>query len=223
MRTGKRSSPGQFVRPAAWLIPVLFFACAAPRTSLRADRDSRLSKTVYVVHHGTLHTGLTLRRSDVPAGHWPANHDFAGSKYIEVGWGDDDGYRKPLTTTIALKALMGDSRTVLLADGFNPPLSRKYGDPKFTVLAVDVSNAGFARLCDHIQGTYALDKNGEPIRLGAGWYRARGTYSAFNTCNTWIAAGLNKAGCPITPKLCLTSGQLLGRVRPFARPISTKR
>jgi hypothetical protein len=136
-----------------------------------------------------------------------------------MGWGDDDGYRKPLTTGIAMKALLGDKRTVLFGDGFSQPLRQKYGDPKFTVLAVAVSEAGLADLCDHIQETYALAENGQPIRLGDGWYRARGTYSAFNTCNTWVAAGLRKAGCPISPALCLTSGQLLGRVRPFARVI----
>jgi hypothetical protein len=181
------------------------------------------TKTVYVVHHGMLHTGLIIRRSDIPAGHWPASRDYAGRKYLEVGWGDDDGYRKPLTSGIAMKALMGDRQTVLLADGFSQPLAAKYGDPKFTVLAVELSEAGMTRLCDHIQQTYAVDERGEPIRLGAGWYRARGTYSAFNTCNTWVAAGLRKAGCPIDPTLCLMPGQLLGRVRPFARQFSTGR
>jgi hypothetical protein len=91
------------------------------------------------------------------------------------------------------------------------------------VLAVGLSAEALARLCDHIQQTYALNENGEPIRLGRGWYRARGTYSAFNTCNTWVAAGLRKAGCPISPAMCLLPGQLLARVRPFARVISTAR
>jgi len=122
-----------------------------------------------------------------------------------------------------MKALMGDRQTVLLADGFRQPLAAKYGDPKFTVLAVELSEAGMTRLCDHIQQTYAVDENGEPIRLNRGWYRARGTYSAFNTCNTWVASGLRKAGCPIDPTLCLMPGQLLGRVRPFSRQISTGR
>ncbi|HZE56230.1 MAG TPA: DUF2459 domain-containing protein [Chthoniobacterales bacterium] len=179
--------------------------------------------TIYVVHHGTLHTGLTIRRSDIPRGHWPVSADFAGAKYIEVGWGDDDGYRKPLTSGIAMKALMGDPQTVLFAEGFGQTIRRKYRDRKFTVLAIDLSDAGMARLCDHIQQTYALDKNAQTIRLGDGWYRARGTYSAFNTCNTWIARGLRKAGCPINDALCLTAGQLLGRVRPFARDISPER
>jgi hypothetical protein len=207
------------IRVAVLALPLLFFACAAPRASLPSPKPGEPARTVYVVHHGTLHTGLTVKRSDIPRGGWPANRDYSRSKYIEVGWGDDDGYRKPLTSGIAIKALAGSKRTVLLADGFSQAIRAKYGDPKFTVLAVDLSEAGFARLCDHIQQTYALNEKGEPIRLGEGWYRARGTYSAFNTCNTWIASGLHKAGCPITPSLCLMPGQLLGRVRPFARAI----
>jgi len=211
---------GAALRSVAWTLPLLFFACAAPGTSSQPDRTTGTTRTVYVVHHGTLHTGLTVRRADIPRGHWPASRDYAASNYIEVGWGDDDGYRRPLTSGIAMKALMADRRTVVLADGFSQSLAQKYRDRKFTVLAIELPESGFTRLCDHIQQTYAVDEDGRAIRLGAGWYRARGTYSAFNTCNTWIAAGLRKAGCPISPVLCLTPGQLLGRVRPFAREIS---
>jgi hypothetical protein len=114
---------------------------------------------------------------------------------------------------------LGSNRTVLLADGFSQSIRRKYADPKFAILAVDLPGAGVSRLCDHIQQTYAVDERGRPIRLGQGWYRARGTYSAFNTCNTWVAAGLKKAGCPIDPTLCSLPSQLLGRVKPFARAI----
>jgi len=204
-------------------LPLLFFSCATPTASLYPPRSGEPARTVYVIHHGALHTGLTVKRSDIPRGTWPAHRDYAGRKFVEVGWGDDDGYRKPLTSGIAVKALMGSKRTVLLTDGFSEAIRKKYGDPAFTVLAVDLSAEGLARLCDHIQQTYALDENGKPIRLGSGWYRARGTYSAFNTCNTWIAAGLRKAGCPISPAMCLLPGQLLGRVRPFARVVSTPR
>jgi Protein of unknown function (DUF2459) len=201
-------------------IATLFLTgCAATPDSVSRFRSAPSSTTVYIVHHGTLHTGLALKRSEIPQGHWTASADYGRSRYIEVGWGDDDGYRKPLTSGIALKALAGSKRTVLLADGFSQPIREKYADPKFTVLAVDLSRTGFSQLCDHIQQTYALDERGNPVRLGEGWYRARGTYSAFNTCNTWVAAGLRKAGCPIDPTLCLLPGQLLARVRPFARSV----
>jgi hypothetical protein len=219
MQIRRQRSWRGLTQAAVLALPLLFIACAAPPSSLSPARSGEPARTVYVVHHGALHTGLTLKRADIPRSSWPASREYARSNYIEVGWGDDDGYRKPLTSGIAMKALAGSRRTVLLADGFSQAIRAKYNDPKFTVLAVDLSKAGFLRLCDYIQQTYALNDKGEPIRLGAGWYRARGTYSAFNTCNTWVASGLRKAGCPITPSLCLMPGQLLGRVRPFARPI----
>jgi hypothetical protein len=194
-------------------------ACAGPVKSLYRPQTGEAVRTVYVINHGALHTGLAVKRSDIPRGVWPAQRDYSGRKYLEVGWGDDDGYRKPLTSGIALKALAGSKRTVLLADGFST-LRAKLADPKFSIVAVDLSTGGFARLCKHIDQTYALDEAGRPIRLGQGWYRARGIYSAFNTCNTWVAIGLREAGCPITPGYCLTPGALLHRVRRFGRVLA---
>ena len=193
-------------------------ACAGPVKSLYPPLASETPRTVYVINHGALHTGLAVRRSDIPRGIWPTNRDYSGFKYLEVGWGDDDGYRKPLTSGIAVKALAGSKRTVLLSDGFGT-LREKLEKPKFSVLEVDLSAEGFSRLCQHIEQTYALDDTGQPIRLGPGWYRARGAYSAFRTCNTWVAMGLRKAGCPITPAYCLTPGPLLNQVRKFGRAV----
>jgi Protein of unknown function (DUF2459) len=194
-------------------------ACAGPVKSLYPARMGETVRTVYVINHGALHTGLAVKRSDIPREVWPANRDYSGHKYLEVGWGDDDGYRKPLTSGIAMKALAGSKRTVLLADGFNT-LDAKLENPKFSIIELDLSAGGFALLCRHIEQTYALDEAGRPIRLGKGWYRARGTYSAFNTCNTWVASGLRQAGCPITPAYCLTPGPLLRQARQFGRVVA---
>ncbi len=191
-------------------------SCAGPVKSLYPPDPDQPVRTVYVVHHGTLHTGLAVKRWNIPRGSWPANRDYSRFKYLEVGWGEDDGYRKPLTTGIAIHALAGSKQTVLLANGFNS-LHEKTNEPKFSIIAVDLSTEGFARLCQFIDQTYALDQTGQPIRLSRGWYRATGTYSAFNTCNTWVASGLRKAGCPITPGYCLTAGPLLFQVKKCGR------
>ena len=193
-------------------------ACAGPVKSLYPPHAGETPRTVYVINHGALHTGLAVKRSDIPQGVWPASRAYSGSKYLEVGWGDDDGYRKPLTSGIIVRALAGSNRTVLLSDGFSTPRT-KVDDPKCLVVAVDLSTPGFARLCRHIDQTYALDNAGRPICLEKGWYRARGTYSAFYTCNTWVASSLRKAGCPITPAYCLTPGPLLSQVRRFGRVV----
>jgi uncharacterized protein DUF2459 len=197
-------------------------ACAGPVKSLYPPRAGAPLRTVYVINHGALHTGLAVKRSDIPREVWPAQRDYSGFKYLEVGWGDDDGYRKPLTSGIALKALAGSKRTVLLADGFST-LRARLRDPKFSVIEVDLSVEGFSRLSRHFEQTYALDEAGRPIRLGKGWYRARGTYSAFHTCNTWVAEGLRQAGCPITPAWCLMPGPLLQQTRRFGRVVHSRR
>ncbi len=198
---------------------LLAAACAGPIKSLYPPPAGETPRAIYVINHGALHTGLAVKRSDIPRGVWPANRDYAGSKYLEVGWGDDDGYRKPLTSGIAVKALAGSRRTVLLSDGFNT-LGAKLAQPRFTVIEVNLSARGFASLCRHIEQTYAFDRAGQPIRLGQGWYRARGTYSAFHTCNTWAAEGLRQAGCPINPSYCLTPGPLLSQTRKFGRVLA---
>jgi hypothetical protein len=92
-----------------------------------------------------LHTGLAVRRSDIPKNVWPAKDDYPNSKYLEVGWGDDDGYRKDLTTRIVAKALIHSTRTVLLYDGFTKSIVENFDDPKYTIIEIDLSRRGFAR------------------------------------------------------------------------------
>jgi hypothetical protein len=209
-----RSTLTKYPRLAATALLLAVVSCAGPKTALYPPKPGEKTRSVYVINHGLLHTGLAVKRSDIPRGTWPANRDYARFKYLEVGWGDDDGYRKPLTTGIAIRALAGSKRTVMLSDGFNS-VRTKVETPKFSVVEVQLSDGGFSKLCQHIEQTYALDQSGRPIRLSQGWYRATGTYSAFYTCNTWVASALRKAGCPITPGYCLTSSPLLFQVRQF--------
>lgn len=188
--------------------------CVGPNKSLYPPRAGESARTVYVINHSILHTGVAVQRSDIASGVWPASHDYDSFRYLEAGWGEDDGYRKPLTPRRAFHALRGSTKTVMLCDGFN-----RFDNPKVTVVAVNLSERGFDRLCQHIAQTYALDQAGKPIRLERDWYRGRGRYSAFHNCNTWVAAGLRAAGCPINPTICITPRPLLLQVRRFGRDI----
>src|SRR5688572_24507390 len=105
-RVGSRA--GHVVQLGA--ISGLFFlaaGCAGPVKSLYPPGAGETPRSVYVIHHGSLHTGVAVKRSDIPPGLWPAHRDYAQFNYLEIGWGEDDGYRQPLTTGIALKALAG--------------------------------------------------------------------------------------------------------------------
>lgn len=199
---------------------LLAAGCVGPIKSLYPPVPGEAVRTVYVVNHGRLHTGIAVERAHIPAKVWPANHDYPQARYLEVGWGDDDGYRKALTPWIVIKALFWPTRSVLQLDGFTNSIAGNFDDPGCRIIEIQLSERGFERLCRHIGETHALDVTGRPIRHGDDWYGARGKYCVFKTCNTWVASGLRAAGCPITPAYCITRGPLLyqagklGRVMP---------
>jgi hypothetical protein len=85
---------------------------------------------------------------------------------------------------------------------------------------VKLSTNDFERLCDFVQKSHALDPRGQPNCLGRNFYQARGTYWALNTCNSWTAPALRRAGCPIAPTCCFTSGPLFFQARRFGPVLS---
>jgi uncharacterized protein (TIGR02117 family) len=199
---------------------LLFTAgCVGPIKSLYPPKPGEPTNTVYVVNHAGWHTGIAVAKADIPSHLWPGKNDYPGVLYLEVGWGDDDGYRKELTTGIVIKAIVWSERTVLLVDAFTNSITENFDDPEFEIFEVKLSQRGFVRLCEHIDRTYALDAKGRVIPLGEDWYQGRGRYCLFNTCNTWVAKGLRAAGCPITPFYCFQKGPLLYQVGKFGKKI----
>ncbi len=202
------------------VLPIIMLAvaagCVGPVESLYPPGTGEPYKTVYVVDHG-LHTAVVVERADIPQGMWPPNNDYAAFKYAEVGWGPDEIFQAPnLSVGLILKALFWPNRTVLLLDGYSGMPAQRSG-PKDTVIEVKLSTNGFERLCDYVQRTHALDAKGRPIYLGRNFYQARGTYWVLNNCDNWTASALRRAGCPITPTCCFTSGPLFFQARRFGR------
>jgi uncharacterized protein (TIGR02117 family) len=205
----------------ACVISLLFLAagCVGPKKGLFPPASGAATRTVYVVNQGGRHTGIAVERADIPVPLWPTKDDYPQARYLEVGWGDDDGYRKDLTFWIVLKGLFWPTRSVLQLDGFSKSLDENFDNAETTIIEVQLSEAGFERLCRHISDTHALDASGKPIALGDDWYRARGKYCIFKTCNTWVASGLRAAGCPITPAWCITRGPLLYQTGKFGHVV----
>src|SRR5437763_1236210 len=129
---------------------VLCGGCVAPIRGLYPLPAGETARTVYVLHRG-LHTGLILATADIPPGVWPQHKDVPEAQYLEVGWGDTDGYRFPLTTRIVLRALFHSRGSVLLLHGFNGSLTNEYQGIAKEIIAVRLSEPGLERLCAFIQ------------------------------------------------------------------------
>ena len=101
-------------------------------------------RLVYVTDHGW-HTGIVVRQADIPVGLWPTQRDFAGSEYVEVGWGDRNFYLAPQGTLwLALKAAFWSTSVVLHVIAFDGPPHRFFAGRE--VVALRVSERGFRRL-----------------------------------------------------------------------------
>ena len=99
------------------LLPALMLVvcgCAVPRAVTAPPHPSEPTVPVYLVSHDW-HTGIVIRRPDIPAGLWPEAGDFPGTEHLEVGWGDRAYYqvRDPglwTTLTAARRSTRGSAR-----------------------------------------------------------------------------------------------------------------
>lgn len=189
-------------------------ACATRRATIVPPR-AEPTLTIYIVSHGW-HTGIVVRRADIPAGLWPEAEDFPAADHIEVGWGDRDYYPAPDPgLRLLLKAAFGASPSVLHAAGFRGPPEAEF--PESEIVALTLSRRDLERLARYVHDAY--DRGGErrAPRLGPGlygdshFYPAVGTFHLFRDCNVWTARALRAAGLPVND--AITKRGLMSQVR----------
>ena len=203
-----------------WIICGLFIfntvysGCSGPIEALYPPRADEPYHSVYVINHNDWHTGIAVKRVDIPAGLWPQQQAFAGLEYVEVGWGDRDYYQAEQPTFwMAVRAALWPTDSVLHVSGFSGPVQRQF--PQSEIVEIMISRSGFERLCAFIGESYAKDESGEVLRLGHGlyensrFYAARGKFHLLKTCNTWIAKAMRAGGCPMTPLYAFTARNLM--------------
>ena len=177
---------------------------------------------IHLADHG-YHAGIVVARDDIAAvaasGELPALAEvarrFGGYRYLEIGWGDEGFYRGQIgfdvsSAKIAFAALSGaDGRTVMHVVGLDREPATVFVHSH--VVAIDLSRQGSANLAAYLNATFALSPTGSAIELGPGiygpslFYRAVPAYSLVNTCNHWVATGLNRAGLGVSMFAATTS------------------
>lgn len=193
--------------------------CAAP--IVKPIPPGPVDATIYVVSHAG-HTGIALRKADVPAGLWPELRDFPDARYLEVGWGDADYYPMPdpgLCTTLKAAFLPTDS--VLHVVGFDTAVPRYFSGNE--VVAIGVPRAAAANLARYIDDAYRRSDAAPAVAISPGlygdsrFYPARQRFHLLRTCNVWIAGALRAAGLPVHDDI--TSAGLMAQVRALGRVV----
>ena len=205
---------------------VAAIGCVKSIEGLYPPAPAEQATPIYVINHGW-HTGIAVRRANIPDGVGPEHADVANSEYLEVGWGAREFYMAPEGTLgLALKAVLWPSPAVLHVVGFDGPVQQFF--PQREIVEILVSDRGFQRLAAFIGDAYAKDGSGRKIVLGRGqyansrFYAAREKYSLLKTCNTWTARALRSAGLPITSLYAVSAGNVMDQIRPLGRRLDAR-
>jgi uncharacterized protein (TIGR02117 family) len=211
-------TPAGRLRAIPWLLTLGAVAsgCYGPVASLYPARHDEPGRhPVWIVRHDW-HTGVVVRREDVPAEVWPERDDFPGAEYLEVGWGDRDFYRAPAGTLwLGLKAAFWVNDSVLHVAAFRAPPGVYFAGGE--VAEITLSSRGFRALAAFIGDAHARTGDGRAMPLGPGKYGQSRFYVGreryvLTTCNVWTARALRAGGFPITPFWAVTAANVMRQV-----------
>jgi uncharacterized protein (TIGR02117 family) len=195
-------------------------ACAPPPAVAPQPPVGGRGVAVYLVAHDD-HTGIAIRRADIPAGPWPESRDFPQAEFLEVGWGARDYYMgRDQGFWGTLKAALG-STSVLHVVGFRGPPAAYFRSSE--VIELSIPRDGFERLIRTIHDAYERAGAGAVAPLGPGlygdsrFYPAWQQFNLFSTCNVWTARALRSAGLPIED--AITKEGLMSQARRIGKPI----
>lgn len=165
--------------------------------------------TIYLVKY-RWHTGIVFDKNTIDTTLWPESNEFRNCKYLDIGWGDRDFYiHRGFDLGLAIKALFYPTPGVLRIEAFDISIKDyiRFSDAAFKI---EIDPTGYKKLLHFIHDTYKYNKKGKPEIVAVRnhgmikYYPAKGEYSIFNTCNTWAAKGLNRAGLKIPTDIILT-------------------
>jgi uncharacterized protein (TIGR02117 family) len=211
----KRRSTSTAGLAAIILVLGLLFGCAAPGNLPYTGQNP--TRPVWLVAPGW-HTGLAVRRTDIPPDLLPERADFPEADYLEVGWGDRDYYpASDPGVWLALKAALIPGPSILHVAGLGAPPDLYSDSDK--ILRIELPETAFRNLIVYLHDSFARHGSPRALPLGPGlygnsrFYEARGRFHVFNNCNTWAARALHAAGLPVAPFPVITAGNLRCQVR----------
>jgi uncharacterized protein (TIGR02117 family) len=213
-----RSCPGEVksILNCLALIIVFIPGCAIHEVSRRNGPGEEPRKVFQVVKHGW-HVGIVVDQDEMASQVPLLDEDFSGAEHLEIGWGDARFYREAEPSAgLALRAALWPTASVMHIVGFSGDPVRYF--PASEVINICVSRSEYKRMLDFIMEGFERRPDGEVIPLGPGlygtsrFYRAKGSFHLFNTCNTWAARAVGATGVPVSTRI-ITAGGLVSQLR----------
>lgn len=187
-------------------IPVLYFLTALICSNIEVGEHMETSDAFVYLNTNGVHLDLIIPKEYLSSTLSQGLKGAGSTAYYSFGWGDRDFYLntpewKDLKFGTAFSAMFLKSPTLMHVSRYR----NSYSD----WAKIHLSTEQLDKLNTYILESFAQKESGEKILLegkGYSWnddfYEARGNYSCFNTCNSWVNAALKQSGnraCLWTP------------------------
>jgi hypothetical protein len=194
--------------------------CATNQSCHETDARAEEMRSVYVVRRAQ-HTGIAIAAADWPNRNWSLLADFAGSDYLEFGWGEARYYQAETETWwMAVRAALWPNESVIHVIGApSPTVENLHAED---LVEVRISSDGLRQMAEAIEREFTqMAPTATPVSLRAfpkpnHFYSARRRFFFPRMCNWWVASRLQEASCPIAPWSVVTAGRIMREARSFA-------
>jgi uncharacterized protein (TIGR02117 family) len=164
------------------------------------------------------HTGIVLRTKDVKPADWPDVVNYLNHTFMDIGWGDEQFYQAEGSPPLlaARAAFIPTSAVIQIVPFSIDPLNLYAGDT--FLKRIEATTEQFSALCRIISDSFQRDTNGNPIESqlnesARNFFKSKGKYHLFNTCNTWVVRCLKDAGFDVDPAGVITRQHLIKALR----------
>lgn len=189
-------------------IPVIYVLVSLILTVIPVNNsktEAENSELIYLSSNG-VHLDIVMKKEDIDSELIKGLVIEPSDQYVGFGWGDRDFYLKtPTWSDLTFKTAFN---AVFLKGPSLMHVSR-YARPREHWVEVKLSRAEQNKLNELIQKSFDTSSSGEKVMIGERgyslndeFYKANGSYSCFNTCNSWVNSTFKKSGlrsCLWTP------------------------
>lgn len=182
------------------LIPISYILVSLILGAITIDRkvDHKVSdKSIFLSTNG-VHLDIVIAKQDLDKSLLFGIKHKDSEKYLSFGWGDENFYINTpnwgdLTINTAFRAVFLKSSTLMHVTHYNQKQSNW--------VEVKLNVAELEQLNSYLLNSFVQDENGMKVLLEDkgytstdDFYKAKGSYSWYNTCNSWVNLGFKESG-----------------------------
>ncbi|CAL2079420.1 conserved hypothetical protein [Tenacibaculum dicentrarchi] len=190
------------------LIPITYIIISLILSSITVNRilnNESAEKLIYLNTNG-VHLDIVIPIENIDSLVLSGIKHEKSEKYLSFGWGDGNFYintptLSDLTFSNAFRALFLKSSTLMHVT--------RYKQKRSDWIEIKVNHSELQKLNSYLLNTFEINENGMKMILENkgyssrdNFYRSKGSYSCFKTCNSWVNIGFKETGlksCLWTP------------------------